>query len=136
MNELSRWQRPSTLSLKLIPIVAGTMLLYTGCMRTAQNPAETRLEPSKISVVANSGGPIVLTTSAAEFQILPSGYLQALLLKGGQKLSLDDSRENNLAESDYLVQEGKEIHFTLDFGETKITEATGKLGRGKRVEIS
>jgi len=79
--------------------------------------------------------PIVLTTSTTEFQILPTGYLQASLFKGGQKLSLDEPRQGGLGESDYLVQEGKEIHFTLNFGETKITEAAGKLGRGKRVEI-
>jgi len=77
----------------------------------------------------------VLATSTAEFQILPSGYIQALLLKGGQQLSLDDPRPGNPEESDYLVQDGKEIHFTLDFGQTKITEAMGKLGRGKHVEI-
>ena len=35
------------------------------------------------------GGPIVLTTSSAEFQILPSGYIQASLLKGDQRLTLD-----------------------------------------------
>jgi hypothetical protein len=27
-----------------------------------------------------AGGPIVLTTSSAEFQILPSGYIQASLI--------------------------------------------------------
>ena len=81
------------------------------------------------------GGPVVLTSSTAEFQILPSGYIQALLLKGGQQLSLDDPRQGNPEESDYLVQDGKEIHFTLDFGQTKITEAIGKLGPGKHVEI-
>jgi len=57
------------------------------------------------------------------------------LLKGDHKLSLDEPRQNGLTGSDYLVQQGNEIHFTLDFAGTKITEATGKIGRGKRVEI-
>ena len=135
MNELSCRTLTSAVSLKLILMVTGTLLLCTGCARTAKKPVETRSEPSKISVVVNSGGPIVLTTSTAEFQILPSGYLQASLLKGGQTLTLDDPRPGSLAESDYLVQEGKEVHFTLDFGKTEITEAVGKLGRGRRVEI-
>src|SRR5437667_6752578 len=135
MNKLSCLTRTSCVSGKLVLVVAGAMLFYTGCTRTAKRAPETRLEPSKISVVANSGGRIVLTTSTAEFQILPSGYLQVSLFKGGQKLSLDDPRESSPAESDYLVQEAKEVHFILDFGATRISEAAGKLGRGKRVEI-
>jgi alpha-galactosidase len=119
----------------LLVVAMGTMLLLAGCTRTATKPAQPHSEPSKISVVVTPGGPVVLTSSTAEFQILPSGYIQALLLRGGQQLSLDDPRQGNPEESDYLVQDGKEIHFTLDFGQTKITEAIGKLGRGKHVEI-
>src|SRR6267143_7276551 len=119
-------------SRKLAVVAIGTMLLLAGCTRTAKKQAEPPSEPSKISVVVTPGGPVVLTTSTAAFQILPSGYIQALLLKRGQQLSLDDPRQGNPEESDYLVQDGKEIHFTLDFGQTRITEAIGKLGRGKR----
>src|ERR1700731_2695021 len=119
---------------KLIVVAMGTILLLAGCTRTATKPA-AHSEPSKISVVVTPGGPVVLTTSSAAFQLLPSGYIQALLLKGGQQLSLDDPRQGKPEESDYLLQGGKEIHFTLDFGQTKITEAIGKLGRGKHVEI-
>ena len=39
-------------------------------------------EPSQIKVEAKPGGPIVLTTSSAEFQILPSGYIQASSAQG------------------------------------------------------
>jgi hypothetical protein len=119
---------------KMILIVTGAMLL-DGCARTAKKTAETHREPSRITVVAQAGGPILLTTSAAEFQILPSGYVQAWLLKAGQKLSLDEPGESRLGESGYLVQETKELHFTQDFSQAKVTDAMGKLGRGKRVEI-
>src|ERR1700730_1902405 len=122
-------------SRKLIVVAIGTMLLLAGCTRTANKQAESHSEPSKISVAVTAGGPVVVATRSAEFQIVPSGYIQALLLKGGQQLSLDDPRPGNPEESAYLVQDGKEIHFTLDFGQTKITEAMGKLGRGKHVEI-
>src|ERR1700730_9566148 len=122
-------------SRKLIVVAIGTMLLLAGCTRTTKKQAEPHSEPSKISVVLTPGGPVVLTTRTAEFQVLPSGYIQALLLKGGQQLSLDDPRQGNPEESSYLVQDGKEIHFTLDFGQAKVTEAVGKLGSGKRVEI-
>ncbi len=78
------------------------------------------------------GGPIVLTTSAAEFQILPSGYIQAALLKGDQKLTLDQAGAGG---SDVLVQDGKPVQFTLDLGAAKVEDSVGKLGRGKRLEI-
>jgi len=120
---------------KLILILSGPILLTGGCARTAKTPAEAPSEPSKITVVVNAGGPIVLTTSTAEFQILPSGYVQASLLKAGQKLSLDEPRQGSLGGSDYVVQAGKELHFTSDFSQAKVTESIGKLGRGKRVEI-
>src|ERR1700737_2132966 len=123
-------------SRKRVVVAIGTLLLLAGFNRTAKKQAESPSEPSKISVLVTPGGLVVLTPSTAEFQILPSGYIQALLLKGGQQLSLDDPRQGNPEESDYLVQDGKEIHFTLDFGQTRITEAIGKLGRGKHVEIS
>jgi alpha-galactosidase len=133
MNPLFCRTQISSASWKIILIVSGAMLLNSGCARTAKKAAETHAEPSKITVVVNAGGPIVLTTSAAEFQILPSGYVQAWLVKAGQKLTLDEPRESR--ESDYLVQEGKELHFTQDFSQAKVTDAMGKLGRGKRVEI-
>jgi len=86
MNKPCRQVGISTVSQKLILVAAGAMLLCTACARTGKKPPETRLEPSRISVQVNSGGPIVLTTSAAEFHILPTGYLQALLLKGASNL--------------------------------------------------
>ena len=63
-------------SRKLIVVAIGTMLLLAGCTRTANKQAEPHSEPSKISVVVTPGGPVVLTTGTAEFQILPSGYVQ------------------------------------------------------------
>src|SRR5258708_474917 len=135
MKLLSCRMRTATLSSRLILGLVGIIFLHTGCARTAKRQAGPHSEPSKVSVVINSGGPIVLTTSTSEFQILPSGYLLASLLKDGQKLSLDAPGEGTPAESDYLVQDGEEVHFTLDFGQAKITEAAGKLGPGKRLQI-
>ena len=34
-----------------------------------------------------------------------------------------------------LYLEGKEIHFALDFSQARVTDAAGKMGSGKRVEI-
>jgi alpha-galactosidase len=115
-------------------IVGGSLLLNVGCQQS-QKPAEPPSQPSAIKVVVNDGGPVVLTTSAAEFQLLPSGYVQAFLLKDDKKLSLDAARVGAPSDSDYLVSGGKEVRFVLDFGQAKVLEAMGKMGRGKRVEI-
>jgi alpha-galactosidase len=109
--------------------------MSVGCNKGAAPAAESAPRVSSIRVDVQHGGPVVLTTGTAEFQVLPSGYVQGALLKNGAKLSLDEPRLGAPAESDYLVQDNKEIHFVLDFDQAKTTEATGKLGRGKHVEI-
>src|ERR1700692_2629309 len=55
---------------------------------TTAEPAPTQLSTIKVDV--KGGGPVVLTTSAAEFQVTPDGYVQASLLKNGKRLSLDE----------------------------------------------
>src|ERR1700730_1219158 len=110
--------------------LVGVFLL--SCSRS-HSPTETPSpEPSHIKVEVKPGGPIVLTTSSAEFQVLPSGYIQAALLKGDQRLTLDQPAPSG---SDLLVQDGKLVRFALDFGAAKVQESAGKLGRGKRVEL-
>ncbi len=122
-------------------LVFGIGLIGTGCNKSApvssQSPSQSTAasQPSAIKVVVSPSGPAVLTTSTAEFQILPSGYVQAFLTDNGQRLSLDDPRIGAPGDSDYLVHDGKEIHFALDFQQAKVSEAIGKLGRGKHIEI-
>src|SRR5580698_11224892 len=106
----------------------------------AAKPEPTK--PSTIAVDVNDGGPIVLTTSKARFEVLPDGYVKATLLKDGQKLSLDDPRVGTPADSDFVQIVGKngaakneDLHFTLDFQQAQVHEAIGKMGAGKRIEI-
>ncbi len=122
---------------KSVSAILVIFALTLGCSRMAnQKPAAAPpSRPSDIKVTVNDGGPAVLETSAAEFQILPSGYIQGFLLKGDQKLTLDEPRLGAPTGSDYLVVDGKDIPFTLDFGNAKVLEAQGKMGRGKRIEI-
>src|ERR1700690_3460888 len=89
--------------------------------------APTPAQRSNIKVDVRLGGPVVVTTSTAEFQILPSGHVQASLLKGDQRLTLDDPGSSS---SDFLVHDGKEIPFALDLGQVRIQDSVGKLGRG------
>ena len=103
--------------------------------QTSSAPKATPSRPSDIKVNVSDGGPVTLQTRTAEFQLLPSGYLQGALLKDGKKISLDQPRVGVPDGSDYAVSDGKAVDFTLDFTQAKVLEAQGKMGRGKRVEI-
>jgi alpha-galactosidase len=113
------------------------LVVSFGCSHEAppKQSAAPPSRPSDIKVAVNDGGPVVIQTSTAEFQVLPSGYIQGSLVKDGKKLTLDEPRVGTPTGSDYLVSDGKEVRFTLDFGNTKVLESQGKMGRGKRVEI-
>ncbi|MGZ5944026.1 MAG: hypothetical protein ACXWN8_16600, partial [Isosphaeraceae bacterium] len=113
--------------------LAAACLLLASCTRPPAKTEPVPAQPSQIKVDVKAGGPILLTTSSAEFQILPSGYIQASLLKGDQRLTLDEPRAGS---SDLLVSDGKEVQFALDFGQARVQDSVGKLGRGKRVEIT
>src|SRR5581483_5083265 len=116
--------------------IAGTalsfLLLATGCQRSTA-PAPPTTQPSAIKVSVNNAGPVIITSRDAEFQVLPSGYITAALLKGREKLTLEDSAGSKAANS---IQVGnKPVSFALQTGAAKTSQATGKIGRGQRVEI-
>jgi antitoxin FitA len=50
--------------------------LETACHR-AQSPSRGQLAPSSVVVSVSRDGPVLIKTSAAEFDVLPSGYVQA-----------------------------------------------------------
>jgi len=106
-----------------------------GCSKPQQQvkPAPSRLSDIKVEV--QDGGPIKLTTSTAEFQLDHSGFLQATLLKDGKRLSLDEPGTGASGVGGYLIQGDKQLLFSPDFSQAKVLEASGKLGRGKRVEM-
>jgi alpha-galactosidase len=105
------------------------------CSKPADQPKPAASRPSDINIKINDGGPIVITTTAAEFQVLPSGFLQATLVKDGKRLSLDEPPVGSSGGSDSIILHGKEYDFIPDFAQAKVIETTDKLGRGKRVEI-
>src|SRR5208282_1852144 len=124
----------------------GLTLLLTVCSKLPKSPLTTETakveptQPSAINVDLKSGGPVMLTTIAAEFQVKPDGYVQAFLLpdgqkKDGKKLSLDEPNVGAPSDSDFVRVAGKDVHFTLDFQQAEVHEAIGKMGAGKRVEI-
>ena len=114
---------------------AGLTVVMLSCSKPPAPPKAPPARPSTIKVEVRDGGPVVLTTRAAEFQILPSGFLQATLLKDGKRLTLDEPEVGSAGGSDSIVHDGKELDFVPDFSQAKTLDSIGKLGRGKRVEI-
>src|ERR1043165_7834371 len=108
------------------------VLLGSSCTRST-DPAADKSAPvtSAIKVQTNPGSSVVLTTSAAELQISSSGAIQAFLLKNGARLTLDVASP----EANYLLQDGKNVRFAYDLDHATINEASGKLGRGKRIDV-
>ncbi|MGH9494739.1 MAG: glycoside hydrolase family 36 protein [Candidatus Sulfotelmatobacter sp.] len=123
---------PQVASLILATALSAALL---SCSKPAEQPKPAASRPSDVNIKVSDGGPIVITTTAAEFQILPSGFLQATLVKDGKRLSLDEPPVGSAGGSDSIILKGKEYDFIPDFAQAKVTESSGKLGRGKRVEI-
>ena len=113
------------------------LMLCVACSRTPAERATEATAPSGVAVTVSTGGPVVLKTAAAEFDILPNGYVQAFLVQGANRMTLDEPGQSTDGAGDYLISGGKEIRdFALDLQHAKITDAHGKLGaRGKRVEV-
>jgi alpha-galactosidase len=126
---------PQLNSFILAIIFAGLGGVTLSCSKPPVQPKAPPSRPSDVKVEVRDGGPVVLTTSAAEFQILPSGFLQATLLKDSKRLTLDEPGVGSTGGSDSIVHEGKEFDFVPDFSQAKVLDSMGKLGRGKRVEI-
>jgi alpha-galactosidase len=117
-------------------------LASSGCSRQQAKPAANeqptateRVQPSAIKIELNPRGPLILSSSKAEFQVLPSGSVQGFLLKDGKKLTLDEPLSGKATGSDYLLSGSQALGFKLDFDQASVSEATGKLGRGKQVQI-
>ena len=108
---------------------------FLSCSKPVAPPKAPPYKPSDIKVDVKDGGPVVITTTAAEFQILPSGFLQATLRLDDKRLTLDEPVVGSTGGSDSIVSQGKELDFVPDFGQAKVLERSGKLGRGKRVEL-
>jgi len=118
-----------------ITFIAFAAAIMVSCSKPAETPKPAPSQPSAIHVEVRDGGPAIITTDTAEFRILPSGFLQAALIKGGKRLTLDEPGVGSTGGSDSIVHEGTEFDFVPDFGQAKVLEASGKLGRGKRLEI-
>src|SRR5580704_3031338 len=127
---------PSLFSAVFLGVACAAVMGLVSCAKPGAKPKSASSPLSEIRVEVRDGGPVIVTTSTAEFQFLPAGYLQATLLKDGKRLTLDDPDVGSAAGSGYIMHGGQDLEFIPDFGHTKVLEASGKLGRGKRIEVS
>jgi len=117
-------------------VLVAAVLLTMACKRPSA-PTPREVPPSAVSVKMERGS-IVITTPAAEFAVLPSGYVRAVLLAGGNRLTLDDPVSKREVSNERILVDGKEIRdFVLDLAHAKVSDSSGLLGaRGRKLEIS
>src|ERR1700691_1804316 len=117
----------------ILPLgLIGSSIILLGCQQhSSSKPALPAVQPSSIGVDIQPSGVVALTTNTAEFRILPSGRIQAFLVEGGKKLSLDDADRHNPGSGHFLIADGKSIDFISDNTQARVLDAGGKLGRGR-----
>jgi hypothetical protein len=108
-------------AIRLTVLLLAIATITVGCTRSQTDASkQPATRHSDIQVEVKPGGPLVVTTNAAAFEVSPAGYVQAFLLRDAKRLTLDDPNQGQPNESDYLVLSGKEIHFVLDFDQAKV----------------
>jgi alpha-galactosidase len=117
--------------------MAGCCALCVAIIQSC-GPPPRQSSGNSITVSVNGNDAVVLKTAAAEFEILGSGYVKAYLVKGGNRLTLDEPEEGSASAGGYVVSAGREIQdFRLDLSRAHVGDAHGKLGaHGKRVEVA
>ncbi len=121
-------------TLSILPLLLAAIL--SGCSGQKQPAVSPPQQPQPSAIeVKTDGNRVVLATGKAEFEIASSGYVRAFLLQDGSRLSLDDPPASGSSAANHVVANGKQVTFALDVARARSSEASGKLGRGKRVEI-
>jgi alpha-galactosidase len=119
-------------------LVAIVVFTAGGCTRKETGWQAERLSSSTVTVGVQSSGALAVRTAAAEFEISPSGYIRASLIRNGKKVTLDDPPTGVASPDGYPVVDGKPVEdFVLDLAHAKISDHQSPIGsRGKRIEIT
>jgi alpha-galactosidase len=112
-----------------------TALLVTGISCTRKKSASGEQASKKTSGVQVQAAADVLhiSTPTAQFVLSPNGFLQASLLREGKRLTLDEGP----GPAPGVQLNGRSLdNFDFDLAHATVSEATGKLGVGKKIEVS
>ena len=116
----------------------GVLVLNSGaCRRGSRSQEENKI--SAVSVIAESASPVVTRLPGAEYDIWPSGYVQAYQIqkRTSRRLSIEQQETGAASWGDKLWVDGKEVNdFVYDFKSLKEYDVRSKIGKlGKRVEV-
>src|SRR5882672_3640747 len=125
----------------VLAVGACSLWLLQGCEKprdaapASSAPKSAPAPVSAVNVQVNAGGPLVVTTAVSEFDLTPRGYVQAFLLRNGQRLTLDDPAD---AAGTTATIAGKRVRdFAFDLNRPAVSAVTGKLGAlGKRIDVT
>jgi len=115
--------------------LSAASLVFSGCRgEEPHRHGQIQQTPvSSVQVTAAADG-LRIATPAAEFVLLPNGYLTASLLAKNGRYTLDDPDHTP---GQVLAVGGRRVSdFSFDVGNARVSEAQGKLGkRGKHIEV-
>jgi alpha-galactosidase len=126
----------------VVALVAVTMVLTVlqGCQRSETAPPSANTPKAApvttVEVRVSPAGSLVVATAVSEFDLTSKGYLQAFLIRDGQRLTLDDPSPD--AAGGAATVAGKRVHdFVFDLAKPTVSDVTGKLGAlGKRIDVT
>ena len=110
-------------------IVAVLALTAPGCKSKDKGRQAENGSHSTVTVVMEPGGLLAIRTSAAEFEILESGYIRASLIRNAKRVALDDPQTGAASSEGYPVVDGKPIEdFVLDLTHARIADYQSRVG--------
>jgi alpha-galactosidase len=120
----------------LLGTIALAILGLVACQNKSDRPqpAPIRVAKSAVQVTA-SANEVTVRTPTAEFHLLPSGALSAMLLKGSARATLDASA----GAPSQVITIAKKDHsgVELNAAAAKVEDVTGKLGPlGKHITVT
>lgn len=125
------WAQRRSLAASLLVAAA----LASGCRR---KPAEEK-KVSAVTVLAERAAPIVMRIPGAEYDIWPTGYVQAYQIQArtAGRYSIEEQEPGPEAWGDKLWVGGRDVtDFVYDFASLKVTDAKSRIGSlGKHAEI-
>ena len=118
--------------MRAIVLITAT-LFFAGC---AKHGGANQVVSTGSAIAVQTGADAIdISTRAAEFVLLPSGYLKSSLKDGGSLLTLDDADPGTGQQ--FRTSGGNAANVVFDLAGAEISDVQGKLGtNGRQVKVS